>query len=229
MSASDTADLAYSTTIDVTCTLSFPKLLEAEEGPGGDLQYSCALLFDPDDKPQMDALSGAMNAAIQKKWRGRPPDDLTFPLHRGDAKSYAGYAGKLYLNVRTKDRPVLLAWRDKRPASAEDLIPGYIVVARISAFGYDNRSKGVSFALNALWVIKRGERLDGRPTETYTRESIGDRISGGRMLQIESEVEEVPAGRPAYVAGEARGAGSPASTQSGSAVVRLMASLKKPD
>jgi hypothetical protein len=225
MSFSDTAELSRSRTLDVTAVLSFPKLLEPEEDQGGNLQYSCALLLDPTDTTQLDALKAAMNAAIQLKWKNGPPDGLTFPLHPGDAKGYQGYAGKLYINVKSKDRPVLLAWRNKVPATADDLVPGYTVVARITAFGYDNRSRGVSFALNAIWVIRRGDRLDGRPTEAFVRESIGTMAS--HQLQIDSEVEEVPGHRPARVPHEPPVV--PAATQTSNRVEQLLARLGRPN
>lgn len=225
MSFSDTAELSHSRTLDVTAVLSFPKLLEPEEGPSGELQYSCALLLDPGDKAQLDALQAAMNAAIQLKWKNGPPDGLTFPLHQGDAKAYQGYAGKFYLNVRSKDRPVLLAWRNKVPATADDLVPGYTVVARITAFAYDNRSRGVSFALNAIWVIRRGDRLDGRPTEAFVRESIGTMAS--HQLQIDSDVDEVPDRRLVHRPDEpSRTSGS---AQTGNKVAQLLAGLGRPN
>jgi hypothetical protein len=211
--------------VDIVARLSFPKLLVAEEGPGGDLQYGTALLVEPDDKKQMDALGGAINSAVQLRWKGRPPDGLTFPLHRGDDKAYAGYAGKIYLNVRSKDRPVLLAWKDKRPATAEDLVPGYWVVARITAFAYDNRSRGVSFALNAIWVIRRDERLDGRPTEAFVRESIGSLAS--HQLQIDSEVEEVPDHHPQRITTEPHAASGGAQTSR--RIEEMLAGLGRPN
>jgi hypothetical protein len=226
MSFSDTAELSRSRTLDVTAILSFPKLMQPEEGVDGQLQYSCALLLDPTDKTQLNTLEGAINAAIQMRWKGRPPDGLTFPLHPGDAKSYAGYAGKLYINAKSKDRPVLLAWRNKVPATEDDLVPGYTVVARISAFAYDNRSRGVSFALNAIWVIRRGERLDGRPTEAYVRESIGSLAS--HQLQIDSEVEEVPDHRLTHASAEPHAIPAAAS-QTSATVQRLLSSLGKPN
>jgi hypothetical protein len=225
MSFSDTAELSHSRTRDVTAILSFPKLLEPEEGPGGELQYSCALLLDPEDKAQLDALKAAMNAAIQLKWKNGPPDGLTFPLHQGDTKSYQGYAGKFYLNVRSKDRPVLLAWRNKVAATADDLVPGYTVVARITAFAYDNRSRGVSFALNAIWVIRRGDRLDGRPTEAFVRESIGTMAS--RQLQIDSDVDEMPGRFRGHAPVEPRTV--PGNVQTSNKVEQLLAGLGKPN
>jgi hypothetical protein len=225
MSFSDTAELSRSRTLDVTAILSFPKLLEAEEGPSGEMQYGCALLLDPNDKEQLDALKAAINAAIQLKWKNGPPDGLTIPLHRGDDKSYQGYAGKFYINVRSKDRPVLLAWRNKAPATAEDLVPGYTVVARITAFAYDNRSRGVSFALNAIWVIRRGERLDGRPTEAFVRENIGNLAT--HQLQIDSEVEEVPDHRPQRITAEPRAASGGAQTSR--RIEEMLAGLGRPN
>jgi len=225
MSFSDTAELSRSRTVDVTGVLSFPKLLEPEEGQDGQLQYSCTLLLDPTDKAQLDALQGAMNAAIQLKWKNSPPGGLTFPLRRGDDKSYAGYAGKIYINAKTRDRPVLLAWRNKVPATADDLVPGFTVVARITAFAYDNRSRGVSFALGAIWVIRRGDRLDGRPSESFVRESIGNRAS--HQLQIDSDVEEVPDHRLAHVATTARM--HPGKAQTSNKVAELLAGLGRPN
>jgi hypothetical protein len=222
------AELSRAKTVDVTGVLSFPKLLEPEEGQDGQLKYSCALLLDPADETQLDALKAAINAAIQLKWKKGPPEGLMFPLRNGNDKPYAGYAGKLYITAKTKDRPVLLAWRNKVPATTNDLVPGYTVVARITAFAYENRSGrvsfvGVAFALNAVWVIKHGDRLDGRPTEAYLRENIGNLAT--QQLQIDVEVDEVSGS--AHVPAEPLKI--PASTQTSSTVERLLAGLSKPD
>lgn len=225
MSLSDSAELSRSRTLDVTAVLSFPKLLEPEAGPDGQLQYSCALLLDPADKAQLDALQVAMNAAIQLKWKGDPPDGLNYPLYQGDTKPYAGYAGKFFINAKSKDRPVLLAWRNKVPATADDLVPGYTVVARITAFGYDNRQRGVSFALNAIWVIRRGDRLDGRPTVAFVRESIGTLAS--HQLQLDSEVDEVPDRGLVHTSIEPRMTSG--SAQTSNKVAQLLAGLGRPN
>jgi hypothetical protein len=202
--------------------------MEPEEGQDGQLQYSCALVLDPADKAQLSALKGAINAAIQLKWKNGPPDGLTFPLHPGDAKSYKGYAGKIYINAKSRDRPVLLAWRNKVPATADDLVPGYTVVARITAFAYDNLSRGVSFALNAIWVIRRGDRLDGRPTEASVRENIGNLAS--HQLQIDSEVDEVPNHRLIHASAAPRTIpATVAAAQTNNTVERLLAGLSKPN
>jgi hypothetical protein len=240
MSESTTAELSRSRMLDVTAILSFPKLLEPEENLSGRLQYSCVLLFDPEaDRDQLERLNAAMTAAAEHKWRGHPPKNLDYPLRDGNEKAYAGYPGRLYLTAKSYDQPVLVAWRNKQPATIEDLVAGNVVIARIAAFGYDvpapnSRSvlkSGVSFGLNGIWVIRRGERLDGRPSQEFVRSSIGTQI--GHQLRIESDVEEAELVRPMAPpqvdqAPLTTVSTAKAATETETALRKMMAGLRKP-
>ena len=58
----------------------------------------------------------------------------------------------------------------------EAFYPGCYARASVTAYAYDNVSKGVAFGLSNLMFVKDGERLDSRtdPTEDFGEAPLGD-------------------------------------------------------
>jgi Protein of unknown function (DUF2815) len=178
------------------------------------------VLFPPTDERALNAAKVAMACAIRDKWGEKPPNSLRLALRDGnERKQYNGFAGNLFISARSRERPLLLAWKDKQSATKADLVPGYQAVVQMRAFGYDrNGNKGASFGLQAIWVVKRGERLDGRPSSQQLHDGIGASLPD---LDIE-DVDEVSAADAATGIGGAEQAGAvPA------ALAAIMASLPK--
>jgi hypothetical protein len=153
--------------------------------------YEVTLLFPPSNTKQIEAINTAMALAARDKFGEKIPSNLRLALRKGDEKAnYNGFAGNFYVTARSKDQPLVLAWREKRPATKADVVPGYTMLVQARAFGYDrNGNKGVSFGLQAVWVTRHGERLDGRPSRQQLSDGLG---AGMAEADIESaeEVEE---------------------------------------
>lgn len=104
--------------------------------------------------------TGALKNPLRKDW---------------EAKGYP--EGTLYFNARSSNAPGLVyPWADPESVKAgkpkaqkipqdkitKELYPGARVIASVTAFYYDNESKGVSFGLNNVQLVGDGPRLDSQ-------------------------------------------------------------------
>lgn len=143
----------------------------------GKEEYSMTLLVPKSDEKTMAAIKAAAKVALMEKWAGKPPNGLQIPWHDGDGPKPNGgdygeeCRGHWVLNVKTGGNP------PRKPGivdlQRQDIIdPGAFVSGdycrcTLNAFAYDNRRKGVSFGLNNIQVLARGEALSsaGRRAE----------------------------------------------------------------
>lgn len=166
--------------------LSYPHLHTPQESSNGKApKYGAALIFTPEvlaipeERALFDALKQALKDAAIAKF-GADKVAALFknpnfkPGIRTDAKD--GYPeGSVYINARAAQQPGFVyahaepGTNPPKPARIpldkikDELYPGAIVRASVSAFGFDtDGNKGVSFGLNNIQKLADGERLDGR-------------------------------------------------------------------
>ena len=156
--------------------LSYPYLDEPQEPQNGkgDPKYSCSLVFAPGT--DMTAMQAAVIEAAVEKWGQAAVAKLKSGAlktpFRTDAEAKGYPEGSTFINVRSTQKPgAVYLWPDpttSKPAViptdkiTTELYAGAKVRASITAFAYDNESKGVSFGLNNLQKLADGPRLDGR-------------------------------------------------------------------
>jgi hypothetical protein len=212
--------------IEILGRLAFPHLDTPRPNTNNDPtyvpQFETTVLFPPSDTRAVDAAKSAMAVAIRDKFGEKPPNALRIALRDGNERpQYAGFAGNLFISARSKEKPLLIAWKDKQQATKADIVPGYQAVVQMRSFGYDrNGNKGVGFSLMAVWIVKRDERFDGRPSVQQLRDGLGGMVPG---LDVES-IDE------ASVADIAAGLGVDGTGEQGavpSALAAIMASLPK--
>lgn len=156
--------------------LSFPALFEPKPRARGSdkLTYQATLLLPP--KTDMAPFVAAMKAAMMAKFgKLLPLAGRGNPIHKAEEKQYAGYEpGWHYISTNNTRAPAVVD-QLKRPVTDPDrMYPGLWVRAFLNAYAWDNPAggKGVSFSLNAIQVVRDGERLDGRrevnPDEVFT-------------------------------------------------------------
>lgn len=149
--------------------------------PNGPPKYSMQVLVPKDEKGKefLKKLRACYDAALKETFpKGAPQDVREFmgddrlkPCVRdGDAKvnedgSPAGgaYAGHWYFNCSNKREPLIVHSRDRNTKVTDDseFMSGDYGYVRLSVYGYNNRSKGVGFGLNALMISRKGEPLGG--------------------------------------------------------------------
>ncbi len=148
------------------CTISFPRLFKAEPGPqGGEPKYSAAFVFDPG--ADVSALKTAANIAGIEKFgeegfrdlvKNNPAFKIPFRTDIGN-KGYP--EGSMFFNATTKNRPGVVGPDVQEISDPGVVYAGCRVKASVTAFGFDNVSKGIAFALNNVQFLRDGERLDG--------------------------------------------------------------------
>lgn len=163
--------------------LSYPHLHQPQASTDGKApKYSACLIFTPEtladakEKALLDAMQAAAIDAINAKWPGKAQTLLQSEGFRKgfrrDATAKGYPEGSIYINVRAQQQPGIVfayAGPDGKPAKMaqeqikEQMYPGAVVRASVSAFAYDNNgNKGVSFGMNNLQKLADGPRLDGR-------------------------------------------------------------------
>lgn len=146
--------------------ISFPRLFKPEPGPqGGEPKYSAAFILP--EGSDLTALKAAIVAAGKEKFgdkfaelvRGDP--NFRLPL-RTDVAGKGYPVGSTFFNATSKYRPQVVDGNLQEVIDQEIIYAGAIVYGSVTAFGYDNVQKGVSFALNNVQFLRDGERLDNR-------------------------------------------------------------------
>lgn len=175
----------------VNVILSYPFLHTAQperddDGnikPGGKLTFSGVFIGTaktPEDV--MGKLKVACLAAASEKFGGEEKaramigeGALKWPLRKDvTQKKYDKVGGLWFLSARSQKKPGCVhripdPKEPTKPLRIEDkdtieklFYPGALVNATIRAYGYSNKSKGVTFSLDNVQWIADGERLDNK-------------------------------------------------------------------
>ncbi len=153
--------------------VSFPQVFTPKSfQEGADPKFSVMAVWDPSDfgsaeEAQWAAFLEAIDAASVKK-HGKPIADLPAsfrrPFRDGKEKEHLGgfEEGMLFATLSTKVRPGVIDRNMQPIIEASDFYAGCYARATVSAYGYDNVSKGVAVGLHNLQKVGEGEPLDGR-------------------------------------------------------------------
>lgn len=148
--------------------VSYPHIFKAQKDTKtGKETFSVVLMFPKSQ--DLSELRKAYEAAIEKKW-GKKPKGCKSPFRDGDEVDEDGdrkhgpeYKDQNFISFRTSaDRVVGVvdAKLNKVTAQSGKLYPGCYAIVSYNAYGYENESIGVSFALNNLQIVRDGDRLD---------------------------------------------------------------------
>lgn len=181
---SQTADPSACTLKNVR--LSYPHLFvpRAYQGPGAQTaqsapKYQTNILIPKDDPINVPLLTAAVKAAVEKvrvaKFGGKVPPGLKLPWYDGDGLTPSGKKpgeecrGHLVLSAWTTTKPTVYLHNTKTPAAPEDVWAGQEAHVAIKLAVYTGLSVGVTCYLNAVLLLGRGERIDGRvdPSDAF--------------------------------------------------------------
>lgn len=158
---------------------SFPHVFKAHAySDKQEPKFSLAALF-PKKTANLDGLKKAVTFAATEKWGPKEnwPKGLRMPFRDGDEKGdLAGYAGTIYMNLTSKQRPGLI---DNRlvPIAEEDnsFYAGCYARATLIAFAYDTSgNRGVGFSLQNIQKLRDGEPFSGRKKAEDDFDAVGD-------------------------------------------------------
>ena len=132
----------------------------------GKEEYSVMLLIPKSAKNTLKSINRACKAAIEKKWKGKPPANLRMPLRDGDEPDDDGnkrapeYLGHYFMNVRGDRAPGIVDQKRNALVNSTELVSGDYVRVSLNAFGYAQKgNKGVSLGLNNVQLVSKGEPL----------------------------------------------------------------------
>lgn len=149
-------------------------------------KFGCTFLIDP-TSPQIATINAAIEAAAVEKFGAKAAVVLKgmratekAGLRDGDLKSYAGYAGNMYISASNTMRPTVID-ADKTPLVAADGKPysGCVVNASIEVWAYDHPKggKGISATVLGVQFVKDGEKFGSG--SSVADESDFDDVSTG--------------------------------------------------
>jgi hypothetical protein len=128
----------------------------------GQEEYSMSILVPKSDKETLAKLNVAVETATTNKWPGKAPASLRLPLRDGDDErpDDPAYRKHYFVNLKSKLPPGIVDAQRREVLDEKDFLSGDYCRVSIAAFAYDQKgNKGVSFGLNNIQVIGKGEPL----------------------------------------------------------------------
>ena len=138
---------------------------------GGEAKYSVSVLIPKTDKATVDAISRAVDAAIEdgvSKFGGKKPNKaaLKMPLRDGDLeREDEAYKGHYFINANSKTAPQIVDKTVKPILDREEVYSGCYGRVSLNFYAFNsNGNKGVACGLGNIQKIKDGESLGNRST-----------------------------------------------------------------
>ncbi len=125
--------------------------------------------FTPEDKAKIAAMKAILDEASMEKFKrtvDKLPANFNKAFRDGAEKEHlAGFGpGTVFAKASSRIKPGVVS-SDGKTAIVDDpaaFYPGCYARATVTAYAYDNRSKGVAFGLSNLQFVRDGERLDSQ-------------------------------------------------------------------
>lgn len=156
---------------------------------GGAEKYSVVLLIPKSDTKTIGKVKKAIEEAkqegIKERWKGKLPANLWIPLRDGDeekADEHPEYEGMYFLTAKSDTKPILLDEYKDEILDQTELYSGCWGRANISFFAYDNTTKGIGVALNALQKKRDDEPFGSAMTVETAKASFDDDDDDDDML-----------------------------------------------
>ena len=135
----------------------------------GKEEFGTELLIPKSDEETIKAIKAAMKSALTAKFGDKFPPKLRNPLKDGDVETKADgspladyYKDHMFLRVKSTEAPGVIDSKGNEIRNANDFVSGDYGRASITAFAYDQAAnKGVSFYLNNLQLLEKGEPFGG--------------------------------------------------------------------
>ena len=151
--------------------ISYAKIFKPEKNDlSGKEEYSCMVLIPKSDTQTVSALKQAIKTAIKGRFGDKKPNGIRIPLRDGDKTGDGGvpsgaeagqapYGEHYFINCKNTRQPAIVDQKRRDILDPNQIVSGDYVRVSVNAFGYDNKSKGVSFGLNAVQLVRKGDPL----------------------------------------------------------------------
>lgn len=145
---------------------SYVNIFQPKLNDQGEPRYSMMLLIPKSDTATIERIKAAQAAAVKKKWPNKPPAKINYTLHDGDGvkpESGEPYGpeckGCFVMNVSSKNQPGIVDAKRNPILDPKACVSGDYYRVDINAYGYEGKKSGVTFGLNNVQFVRRGEPL----------------------------------------------------------------------
>lgn len=150
--------------------LSFANVWEPKSINGGAEKYSVSLIIPKTDSKTIDAINGAINAAVEEgrgKFGGKIPSKsaLKLPLRDGDVErpDDQAYAGSLFVNANSNTAPQVVDTALNPIMDRSEIYSGVYARVSINFYAFNsNGNRGIACGLGNIQKIRDGEPLGGK-------------------------------------------------------------------
>jgi len=132
-------------------------------------EFSTQILIPKTDKETLNALKAAAKEALATKFGDKVPKNVRNPLRDGDTETKTDgsplgkeYAGHFFCNVKSTSKPGAIDSHGNDLIGSDDIVSGDYVRVSLNAYAYSQAgNNGVSFGLNNILLVKKGQPLGG--------------------------------------------------------------------
>jgi hypothetical protein len=150
-------------------TSYFSALQARKNEMNGKDEFSTQILIPKTDKDTLTALKAAAKVALASKFGDKIPKNVRNPLRDGDTETKTDgsplgkeYAGHFFCNVKSTSKPGAIDTHGNDLIGSDDIVSGDYIRASLNAYAYSQAgNNGVSFGLNNLLLVRKGEPLGG--------------------------------------------------------------------
>jgi hypothetical protein len=154
-------------------TSYFSALSARKNEMNGKDEFSTQILIPKTDKETLTALKAAAKEALTAKFGDKVPKNVRNPLRDGDTETKTDgsplgkeYAGHFFCNVKSTSKPGAIDTHGNDLIGNDDIVSGDYIRVSLNAYAYSQAgNNGVSFGLNNILLVRKGEPLGGaKPT-----------------------------------------------------------------
>jgi hypothetical protein len=136
-------------------------------------EFSTQILIPKTDTATLTALKAAAKEALTAKFGDKIPKNVRNPLRDGDTETKTDgsplgkeYAGHFFCNVKSTSKPGAIDTHGNDLIGNDDIVSGDYIRVSLNAYAYSQAgNNGVSFGLNNILLVRKGEPLGGaKPT-----------------------------------------------------------------
>ena len=144
--------------------VSFPHVFESIDFKNNKVfRFTITMLFSK--KANIEGLKQVCIHAVNKKWANKKPSHIASPFRDGndpDKIKYDGYADHIYVNAKSKIRPVVLNRNMESITDPDEFYAGCYARAVLYPVAYSTGSNnGVSFWIKSIQKTREGTPFTG--------------------------------------------------------------------
>lgn len=162
--------------------LSYANVWAPKSINGGDEKYSVSLVIPKSDKKTVNAISKAVDAAIEEgigKFGGKKPNKATLklPLRDGDTERPEDevYRDCYFVNANSTTAPQIVDKKVQPILERDEVYSGCYARVSITFYAFNsNGNKGIACGLGNIQKVRDGERLGGHTNAENDFDTLED-------------------------------------------------------